>query len=196
MGHDELLRRKVRSGIVVQDPDGLDVEIVLDPENAVAAFASPQGVSFRTGSQGMGHIVIATADAARGVAFYSTLGFAVSDYIDVNLGPGLDARVVFMHCNERHHSLALLPLPVPVRLNHLMLEASSVDHVLEAYYRAQSAGVPIMRHMGRHTNDHMLSFYSQTPGGFDVEFGCEGRPVGPDWKVGVYDAISLWGHHS
>ena len=29
--------------------------------------------------------------------------------------------------------------------------------------------------LGRHVNDLMLSFYMKTPGGFDIEFGCEGR---------------------
>ncbi len=55
--------------------------------------------------------------------------------------------------------------------------------------------MPIVRHMGRHTNDQMLSFYVKTPAGFDVEFGCEGVHVCPDnWKVRTYDSISLWGH--
>ena len=31
--------------------------------------------------------------------------------------------------------------------------------------------------LGRHVNDKMLSFYMKTPGGFDVEFGCEGLQV-------------------
>jgi biphenyl-2,3-diol 1,2-dioxygenase len=106
----------------------------------------------------------------------------------------MKVRLVFLHCNARHHTLALLPLPLPIRLNHLMFEVNSVDSVLAAYYRAQKAGVPIVRHMGRHTNDQALSFYSRTPAGFDVELGCEARPVGPDWKVGEYDAISIWGH--
>ena len=34
--------------------------------------------------------------------------------------------------------------------------------------------------LGRHMNDQMLSFYMRTPGGFDVEFGCEGLEVDDD----------------
>jgi 3,4-dihydroxy-9,10-secoandrosta-1,3,5(10)-triene-9,17-dione 4,5-dioxygenase len=41
----------------------------------------------------------------------------------------------------------------------------------------------------------MLSFYMKTPGGFDVEFGCEGLEVEDDrWVARESTAISLWGH--
>jgi 3,4-dihydroxy-9,10-secoandrosta-1,3,5(10)-triene-9,17-dione 4,5-dioxygenase len=41
----------------------------------------------------------------------------------------------------------------------------------------------------------MLSFYMKTPGGFDVEFGCEGRQVHDEnWIARESTAVSLWGH--
>jgi 3,4-dihydroxy-9,10-secoandrosta-1,3,5(10)-triene-9,17-dione 4,5-dioxygenase len=41
----------------------------------------------------------------------------------------------------------------------------------------------------------MLSFYMKTPGGFDVEFGCEGLQVEDhDWVARESTAVSLWGH--
>ena len=41
----------------------------------------------------------------------------------------------------------------------------------------------------------MLSFYMKTPGGFDIEFGCEGRQVDDDdWVARESTAVSLWGH--
>jgi 3,4-dihydroxy-9,10-secoandrosta-1,3,5(10)-triene-9,17-dione 4,5-dioxygenase len=49
--------------------------------------------------------------------------------------------------------------------------------------------------LGRHVNDLMLSFYMRTPGGFDVEFGCEGRQVDDEkWIARESTAVSLWGH--
>ena len=49
--------------------------------------------------------------------------------------------------------------------------------------------------LGRHVNDKMLSFYMKTPGGFDVEFGCEGLQVDDkDWIARESTAVSLWGH--
>jgi len=41
----------------------------------------------------------------------------------------------------------------------------------------------------------MLSFYMKTPGGFDVEFGTEGRQVDDEaWIARETTAVSLWGH--
>ena len=49
--------------------------------------------------------------------------------------------------------------------------------------------------VGRHTNDRMLSFYSRSPSGFDVEFGCEGIRVDDEtWVVDEITAASEWGH--
>ena len=49
--------------------------------------------------------------------------------------------------------------------------------------------------LGRHTNDLMTSFYVRTPSGFEIEYGTGGRLIDDDtWKVGAYDAQSLWGH--
>ena len=188
--------RGVGGGAVTKDPDGLDVELVYGVRRAASRFVSPHQVTFVSGAQGLGHVVLATPNVERALQFYGTLGFQVSDYIKADLGPGMTVNLVFLHCNTRHHTLAFLPVPMPKRLNHLMLEVMSVDMVLTAYYRAQTHGAPIIRHMGRHTNDHMLSFYARTPAGFDVEYGFGGRQVAPPWSVTQYSAISLWGHQS
>lgn len=191
MSGEEAARRTAKGGFIVADPAGLAVELVHGIE---AGAGATQATGFLTGAQGLGHLVISAPDPAAALRFYGALGFAVSDYIVVDLGPAKGVQLTFLHCNARHHTLALLPLPLPKRLNHLMLEVDNVDQVLAAYYRAIAAGHKIVRHMGRHTNDHMLSFYVQTPAGFDVEFGTGGRPITPGWQTATYDAISLWGH--
>jgi 2,3-dihydroxybiphenyl 1,2-dioxygenase len=196
LSSSEATRRGVGGGAVTKDPDGLDVELVYDLPRSARAFVSPQEATFVTGLQGLGHMVLATSNVERAMQFYAMLGFRVSDYIRADLGPGMSVNLVFLHCNTRHHTLAFLPVPMPKRLNHLMLEVTSVDMVLTAYYRAQARAIPIIRHMGRHTNDLMLSFYARTPAGFDVEYGFGGRQVGPQWNVTQYSAISLWGHQS
>jgi len=49
--------------------------------------------------------------------------------------------------------------------------------------------------LGRHANDLMVSFYVQTPGGFDVEYGTDGRLVDDaTWVNRESTAVSLWGH--
>jgi 2,3-dihydroxybiphenyl 1,2-dioxygenase len=196
MSNAELSARGITGGYRIKDPDGLDIELVHGLPQAPTPFRSPTGASFVTGTLGLGHLVIRVADAERSLNFYQLLGFELSDYISFQLAPNLNVKLVFLHCNARHHTLALVPAPLPKRLNHLMLEVDSVDAVLGAYYQAQKQKMPIVRHMGRHTNDHMLSFYAQTPAGFDVEYGFGGRSIGADWKVRQYDAVSIWGHES
>jgi hypothetical protein len=68
------------------------------------------------------------------------------------------------------------------------------DH-MEVFRRCIAAGAHISSSFGKHSNDFMLSFYVQTPGGFDLEFGCGG--LQPDWKTWVptHSLIpDLWGH--
>jgi 3,4-dihydroxy-9,10-secoandrosta-1,3,5(10)-triene-9,17-dione 4,5-dioxygenase len=41
----------------------------------------------------------------------------------------------------------------------------------------------------------MVSFYVQTPGGFDVEYGTDGRTVDDStWVSRETTTVSLWGH--
>ncbi len=52
-----------------------------------------------------------------------------------------------------------------------------------------------MATLGKHTNDHMTSFYLMSPGGFAIEYGCGGRTI--DWDhhtVFESTSVSLWGH--
>jgi len=196
MRSDEADVRGCTGGFVFSDTDGLRLELAHGIKRAADAFHSPRDAAFVTGSQGLGHVVVSTSDLDRSLAFYGTLGFKVSDFIETDLGPGIRVKLAFLHCNARHHTLALLPLPTPKRLNHLMVQVTTIDTVLAAYYRAQKAGLQMVRHMGRHTNDRMLSFYTDTPAGFHVEYGCDALTVGKDWPVGRYDAISIWGHES
>ena len=47
---------------------------------------------------------------------------------------------------------------------------------------------------GKHSNDHMQSFYLKSPSGFWMEYGYGGREIGPDWEIKNYDQPMLWGH--
>ena len=108
---------------------------------------------------------------------------------------GPPAWLRFFGCNPRHHSLAFLPMPTPSGIVHLMVEVENTDDVGLTLDRAMRRKVPMSATLGRHVNDLMLSFYMKTPGGFDVEFGCEGRQVDDeDWIARESTAVSLWGH--
>ena len=101
----------------------------------------------------------------------------------------------FFHCNPRHHTVALVPVPAAKRLHHFMLQVPTLDDVGFALERATAADVPITSSLGRHTNDHMVSFYARTPSGFEVEFGCGARTIDDAvWRIARHDKPSSWGH--
>lgn len=195
---DDLAARQVEKMIVCADPDGVRSEIYCGPRNGERGFTSPAGVSgFVAGDQGFGHMVLGSADSEAKLDFYQNkLGLMLSDQIHMEMGPGVTITANFFHCNPRHHTLAILPAPLPKKLHHLMVQANTLDDVGRALDLAKSNNVPFASELGKHTNDHMVSFYVVTPSGFEVEFGYGGREIDDDtWQVDEYDAISLWGHH-
>ena len=188
----ECAERGVRGMLHTTDPGGFALELFHGPIYDHELFVSPAGVSgFVTGPGGMGHIVLGTPNLAESVDFYTkVLGFRVSDF----WRPGGD-DVVFMRCNQRHHSLALVAARERA-LYHFMLEARTLDDVGYALDRHYDTGAPISLGMGKHTNDQMVSFYSLSPSGFEVEFGFGGLLVDDaTWTVTQITKPSFWGHH-
>jgi 2,3-dihydroxybiphenyl 1,2-dioxygenase len=189
--------RAVQELICFADPDGLRSEIYWGPQMCYERpLRSPRGVSaFVTGALGIGHLVVRAADVAATQRFYcKTLGFRLSDIIRMQVTPELSVDVPFLHCNPRHHSLALLGLPLPRRMQHFMIEVRSLDDVGFAWDLARRRGTEITLDLGRHSNDHMVSFYMRTPSGFEVEYGFGARTVDADWTVEQHSVISTWGH--
>ncbi len=187
----ECEQRRVRGFVEVTDPGGFALELFHGPILDHRPFVSPTGGSgFLTGPQGLGHIVLGTPAPIESERFYTeVMGFRVSDY----WRPG-PQDVVFTHCNPRHHSLALVAAPEPT-MYHFMLEARTLDDVGYALDRHADHGVPISMTLGKHTNDRMVSFYSRSPSGFDVEFGTGGLLVDDEtWTVAEITAPSFWGH--
>jgi 2,3-dihydroxybiphenyl 1,2-dioxygenase len=148
---------------------------------------------FKTGSLGFGHVVLRSTDRDESAGLLTkALGFRVSDYINT---------MVFLHCNERHHSIAFqpsipdLPRSRDKKLWHFMLETDTLDDVGTALDLATRAGVPVVSSLGRHSNDQMVSFYMSTPSGFEVEYGWGGRLVDDAvWQVQRHDRGTIWGH--
>jgi 2,3-dihydroxybiphenyl 1,2-dioxygenase len=189
--------RGVKELICFTDPDGLRSEIYCGPRMSYdRPLRSPRGVSgFITGTLGLGHLVVRSVDVAATQRFYcETLGFRLTDVIHMQVTPDLTVDVPFLHCNPRHHSLALLGLPLPKRMQHFMIEVRSLDDVGFAWDLAQRRNIEITLDLGRHSNDHMVSFYMRTPSGFEVEYGYGARTVDSDWTVEQHTVISAWGH--
>jgi 2,3-dihydroxybiphenyl 1,2-dioxygenase len=188
--------RGVQGLIWFEDPNGIRTELAYGATMGEGSFVSDQMRSgFRTGDQGMGHVLVNARNSTETERFYrEMLGFALTDYVDTEVS-GHPLHAVFLHVNPRHHSLAFAELPIPKRLHHVMLEVNSIDDVGAAFDRCQELGVPLQRTIGRHQNDRMVSFYGYTPSGFCFEIGWGGREIDDrSWEVKVYPGASEWGH--
>ena len=194
---DDAADRRVKSLIRFTDPEGTVHEAFFGPlQRTHHPFVSPLGATFKTGAQGLGHIVLSCRDKPAMLHFFEqTLGFRLSDEIRTEVVPGRPLEISFLRCNGRHHSLALAPVPIPKKIVHLMIEATTIDAVGRAMSNCLAAGTHLTFTLGRHSNDEMLSFYPLTPSGFDLEYGWGGLEVDDEsWHVVTHDVNSAWGH--
>jgi len=194
--------RGVAEVLSFQDPAGNSLELCHGSLHESTPFISPQDIKgFITKGLGFGHVVFAAPNLEEAHDFYiNVLGFADSDYMHFPMGPAPDAPQVklnFMHCdNPRHHTVALYESPIPPSgLIHTMVEVNNIDEVGKGLDRAMQSGTHISSSLGRHSNDMMVSFYMQTPAGFDLEFGYDGWQVDwADFDVQESNFPSFWGH--
>ncbi len=185
--------RGVGAFIWFNDPLGNRIEICRDHADALVEeplrFSRPLG-GFKTGRLGLGHVVLMNSDVDAARRFYTdVIGMRLSDYTE----RPFDAH--FFHVNERHHSFAIIR-NAREGLHHLMLELLEFDDVGQTYDLLEVEGVRLGASLGRHTNDHMTSFYMFTPSGFMIEYGWGGRDIDvADWHAEKMDCgPSLWGH--
>jgi 2,3-dihydroxybiphenyl 1,2-dioxygenase len=179
------------------DPAGNTVELFTGLARAAEPFASPafpQG--FRTGELGVGHAVLVSNDLEAMEAFYAgLLGFGVTERLATRVGP-MDIRGVFLHCNRRHHSIAVFDMPLSKRIHHFMLQAERLADIGIAFERAQRHKVPLSLELGQHPDpDGTFSFYGATPSGFDFEIGAGTQTIDPEgWQTQHTGVTSAWGH--
>jgi 3,4-dihydroxy-9,10-secoandrosta-1,3,5(10)-triene-9,17-dione 4,5-dioxygenase len=197
----DLADRRVGQLLCFDDPSGNSVEVfcgaALEHRPAVGKY----GTSFVTGDQGMGHVVLPVTDDSATLDFYtSVLGFRLRDSMRMpgeffGKPAGSTVWMRFLGSCPRHHSLALAPMAAPTGIVHLMIEVDALDEVGRALDRCERHGAVVSSTLGRHANDLMVSFYVQTPGGFDIEYGFDGLRVDDStWVSRETTAVSLWGH--
>jgi len=195
---EEAEDRRVIDLITCVDPNGIPTEVFYGrPINPQPFHPARPMSGFKTGDLGLGHIVVYARSLDETVRFYcDLLGFRVSDFSEVRTSGG-QIRLAFLHCNPRHHSIALLEAPgVPKRINHIMVECNALDDVGSGRDLCLRRGVPIAIDLGRHMNDHMVSFYLVNPSGFALEYGWGARTIDDTtWQIEHYTTVdSLWGH--
>jgi 3,4-dihydroxy-9,10-secoandrosta-1,3,5(10)-triene-9,17-dione 4,5-dioxygenase len=196
---EEAAARRVEAGIAFEAPGGTPTEVFHGPSLDHSPVATPYGNRFVAGTLGAGHVVVPVGDVDGALRFYAeTLGFLSRGAFRLPVPEGMGTfRIRFMGVNARHHSLAVMPAP-KVRapaLVHIMVECETLDEVGRALDRVMAGGYHLSSTLGRHTNDKMISFYVRTPGGWDLEVGCEGLLVDEaSYTAEEITADSYWGH--
>jgi 3,4-dihydroxy-9,10-secoandrosta-1,3,5(10)-triene-9,17-dione 4,5-dioxygenase len=204
---EEVAARRVTSMLRLEDPAGHTLEVFCGAALEHRPAVSPYGNRFVTGDLGLGHVVLPVPPGSSAAFDFYTevLGFRLRDSMRMPAeffgGAAGDPPVWFrfLGCNPRHHCLALVPMPAPemstAGIVHLMIEVAALDDVGAALDRCARRGAPVSGTLGRHANDHMVSFYVRTPGGFDIEYGTDGLLVDDaTWISRETTAVSLWGH--
>lgn len=212
-----ILSERAVSGLArLVDPSGNQLELYWsDMSVAVDAveFASGLDVDeFVTTAEngddmGLGHVVLHAPTDFEGVhAFYQDMGFIDSDITDMSdKGMG---KIYFMHCNPRHHSLALWSWGAPTPETefrpspeskapgcvHVMSEVKTLPEVGTCLDRVNEREIPVLSTLGEHINDEMYSFYMLTPGNFAMEFGFSGLQLDESWETTYNTEASKWGH--
>lgn len=196
----EALARGVNEYFAFDGPKRLRMELFTGPRKSNQPLRI-KGSGFVAGELGLGHVAIITQRPEAVIAQLETLFDArLSDNITDRLS-GIEMEFTFLHMNPRHHSVAVAATkgkrvdPIGKRVQHLMIEAASLDDVSEAYRRCKDLGFRIAMSVGQHPNDKNISFYVVTPSGFEMELGW--NPVLIDeaaWEPTTYRGISQWGH--
>lgn len=176
------------------DPDGYRVELAYGMQDAATPFTPGRPIGgFRTrageADLGIGHTALMAGDfAAMKHLYQDVLGFRMSDRASAPF------VAEFFHVNPRHHTIGLADTGTGPGVYHFMLEYKDWDDVGRAYDMALEHPESIGVSLGRHTNDHVTSFYLRTPDGWMLELGWAGRLIGPGWEVTELPGMSLWGH--
>ena len=183
--------RQVAGLIAFKDPQGTPLEAFHGPVRADTPFTPGRPITgFRTGALGMGHAVLHVTDADALVPFYrDVLGFGVTDW------SRKPYPLYFFHVNGRHHSFAMVGSGRE-GLHHFMVEVGALDDVGQGHDIARIEDGRLAYGLGRHSNDHMTSFYANTPSGFFIEYGWGARVIDPAiWQPHeTHDGPSYWGH--
>jgi 3,4-dihydroxy-9,10-secoandrosta-1,3,5(10)-triene-9,17-dione 4,5-dioxygenase len=188
---EECSERRVTGFARFDDPGGNPVELFYGPVLDHKRVQLPTVSCFVTDDMGMGHVIVTGEDGRALLDFYTeVLGFFERNTMASDRNP-----VWFLSSNDRHHTLGVTSMPGPGRLLHLMVEASTLDDVGLALDRAARLDVPMMNSLGKHTNDHMVSFYVYSPERYAVEFGFGGRRVPGEQPTYEITEGAFWGHH-
>jgi 2,3-dihydroxyethylbenzene 1,2-dioxygenase len=175
--NEEAAERRVLELMKLTDPGGNPVEIFHGPEiHGHRPFHPGRRMHgrFKTGNGGLGHCIIRQDDVGAAYRFYALLGMRGGVEYKMQMGKHT-VEPLFMHCNERQHTIAFGIGARGSRLNHVMIEVENFDDLGLTYEIVSERKIPIIIDLGKHSNDQMYSFYFRNPSGWAFEYGWGGR---------------------
>ena len=153
---------------------------------------------FLTAGQGFGHAVVATTAFDESVRFATEgLGMVQSDWLEMELAPGIDLEVRFFHCNARHHTLALAraPFELPQELHHVMFETIERDDVAGPSTGPSPPGCRCPTGSGSTTTTRCSASTSPARPASRSRWATAPAQIAEPWTDDRrYDQISAWGH--
>jgi 2,3-dihydroxybiphenyl 1,2-dioxygenase len=176
---EEAAERHALEVMKLTDPGGNPVEIFHGPEVQFdKPFHSGRRMHgrFKTANGGLGHCIIRQDDVNAAYRFYTALGMRGGIEYRMRMGQHI-VEPVFMHCNERDHTVAFGIGAGGTRLNHIMLEVENFDDIGLTHEIVSERNIPLIMGLGKHSNDQMYSFYFRNPSGWAIEYGWGGRPA-------------------
>ena len=180
--------------VTFRDPDGRLNELSWGMASSAAnRFHSPRGTRFSSDHTGFGHVTVATDKYDEVRDFYlTTLGMDLTDTFNEG-----NRRLAFLRCNSRHHSLALADRPGrDPKFLHVMLDVATLDDLGAIRDRILDAGYRIVRDLGRHSTDGVVSLYMEAQTPYQVEIGWGTYDVeSEEWLRHRFTRdTQAWGH--
>jgi catechol 2,3-dioxygenase-like lactoylglutathione lyase family enzyme len=171
-------------GFTSRDPDGTAVEISSDVSTHPVIDDQPFLL------ERISHMLLNTPDVRRMIDFYvGTLGFTISDRYE-------NDAIVFLRCNEMHHSL-VLGESENTGIQHIAFDVRDYDALMRGVGRLRKAGLDPLWGVGRHGPGGNIFAYFADPNGYVVEITCELLQPDYDYEpqtwVRSVEAGDVWG---
>jgi catechol 2,3-dioxygenase len=175
------------AGFSFLDPDGHRVLLHGPIDRSGEAGGEPGRRPLR-----MHHVTLSTPEPLDLAAFYTRLGFLVSDR--------MGEEFAWLRCNREHHTLAIVAGP-PGGLDHYCFEVSGWEDLKTWCDELAVRGVPLTWGPGRHGPGNNLFIMFDDPAGVHIELSCEMErfwddraeyPPPRNWEP-VPGTLNLWG---
>lgn len=153
-------------GVQFFDPDGRVIEVSCDVQQRTAR-AIEQGESVPVK---LSHCVVNSPNLEATATWYEQhLGFDESDRL---VAPEMGTLMIFLRCNDTHHSVAIAGGP-HASLHHLSFEMRGIDEYLRGTGRLIRSGAELVWGPGRHTAGDNTFSYFLDPSGNTMEYTTE-----------------------